>query len=111
QFSSEPVRPLSSPTGAVWTIVFIDVWQWTPFVILLVSLALEGQKKRLLDLASVDGLSSWASFRHVWAPLFFPTLGVAASFRTTDALKVFDIVQTATAGGPGGASEVLSFYA
>jgi multiple sugar transport system permease protein len=110
-FLSESARPLSSAFGAICTIVAIDIWQWTPLVILLVSLALERFKSRLGDLTTIDALSSRVSLRFVWGPLILPTIGVAALLRTIDSLKVFDIVQSATAGGPGGSSEVLSFYA
>lgn len=110
-FLNQPARPLSSAFGAVCTIVVIDIWQWTPLVVLLVSLALERFKKRLGDLTNVDALSPRVALRFVWGPLILPTIGVAALLRTIDALKVFDIVQSATAGGPGGSSEVLSFYA
>ncbi len=100
QILSEPIRPLSSSFGTICTITCIDIWQWTPFVVLLVSLALEGAKEKTADIARIDGLSPRTSFRYVWTPIILPTVGIVALFRTTDALKVFDIVQTATAGRP-----------
>lgn len=106
----QSARPLSTTTGAIATIVAVDVWQWTPLVILLLSMALEGHRTRLDDAVKVDRLSDRAALRHIWGPLVLPTLGIAAILRTIDTLKVFDIVQTTTAGGPGGASEVLSLY-
>lgn len=107
----QEIRPLSSPLGAVLTITAIDVWQWTPFVFLLVSFSLEQHKLRYGDLVAIDGLNRFPAARNVWMPLLLPSIGITVVFRTIDCIKVFDIVQTATAGGPGGASEVLSFYA
>lgn len=105
------VAPLSSPHDVVYAIVAIDVWQWTPFVLLLLSFALDTHRRRLRELVAVDGLSGATVNRRIWMPLVLPAFAIVMALRAVDALKVFDIVQTATAGGPGGASEVLSLYA
>lgn len=106
----EEVRPLSSPTGALTTIIAIDIWQWTPFVVLLVSIGLEAFKKRFAQLVVVDHLSPLIAFRYIWMPLLLPTVGIAALFRVVDCLRIFDIIQTATSGGPGASTESLSLF-
>lgn len=104
------IRTLSSPIGALVSIGVIDVWQWTPFVVLLISLAIESATNRVGPLVKIDELTVWASTRHVWVLLIYPTITLAALFRLIDCLRVFDVIQTATAGGPGAATEVLSLY-
>lgn len=103
-------QPLSSPVGAVLTITLIDIWQWTALTALLMSIALESAHGSVGQLAKVDGISGLTGIRHVWAPLILPTVTAVGMLRLVDCLRVFDIVQTATAGGPGGSSEVLSLY-
>jgi len=103
-------RPLSSPLGALLSIVAIDVWQWTPLVVLLVSLSLDEYRGRYGELTACDRLPTLAAARFVWIPLVLPSLGVATLLRTVDCVRAFDTIHLATAGGPGAATEVLSIY-
>jgi multiple sugar transport system permease protein len=92
------------------SIVLTDLWQWSPFVFLIVLAGLQAIPQQLLDAARVDGASRWQEFRHVIVPMIIPPLAVAVTFRFIDALKLFDIVYMLTAGGPGNATEVVSLY-
>jgi multiple sugar transport system permease protein len=102
--------PLSSANGAVTAVILVDVWQWTPFIAILISVAWEQASVRLLDQVEVDGLSGLAAFRFIWGPVLLPVIGVAMLFRLIDCLRIFDVVQVLTAGGPGNATETLSVF-
>lgn len=92
------------------SIIITDVWQWSPFVFLIVLAGLQAIPQSLLDAARVDGASGWQEFRMVIVPMIIPPLAVAVTFRFIDALKLFDIVYMLTAGGPGDATEVVALY-
>ncbi|NLF79422.1 MAG: sugar ABC transporter permease, partial [Chloroflexi bacterium] len=101
---------LGTPTMARISIVLTDVWQWSPFVFLIILSGLQAIPQYLLDAARVDGASGWQEFRHVIWPMLIPSVAVAVTFRFIDALKIFDIVYMLTAGGPGNATEVIALY-
>ncbi len=101
---------LGTTTTARISVILTDVWQWSPFVFLIVLAGLQGIPQHLLDAARVDGASGWQEFRHIILPMLVPPLAVAVTFRFIDALKVFDIVYMLTAGGPGNATDVVSLY-
>lgn len=101
---------LGTPTMARISVVLTDVWQWSPFVFLIVLSGLQAIPQHLLDAARVDGASGWQEFRHVIWPMIIPSVAVAVTFRFIDALKIFDIVYMLTAGGPGNATEVVALY-
>lgn len=95
----------------IFSIVLVDVWQWTPFVALVLLAALEGQDVELYEAATVDGASYANKLRYLALPLLAPFFITVALLRSIDALKVFDTVYVLTGGGPGTASEVITLYA
>lgn len=103
-------RPLSSSLGALVSLCAIDVWQWTPFVILVFSFAIEVSRLRFGELVHCDELSFFSGIVHIWLPQILPIIGLVTLFRLTDCLKAFDVAQTTTAGGPGAATETISLY-
>ncbi|MBD3183027.1 ABC transporter permease subunit [Candidatus Poribacteria bacterium] len=99
---------LTRPKAALFSLVIIDTWMWSPFMMLLSLAGLSAIPKYLYEAAEIDRASTWFKFRHITFPLVAPLLLIALLFRTMDAFKLFDLVYIATAGGPGSATETVS---
>jgi multiple sugar transport system permease protein len=91
-------------------LIVVDLWQFTPFVVLVVLAGLKSLPQEPYEAAVVDGATAWQRFRLITLPLLRPAILVAVVIRTLTALRIFDTVLIMTGGGPGSASEVLSFY-
>ncbi|MDF2826012.1 MAG: carbohydrate transporter rane protein 1, family [Mycobacterium sp.] len=98
------------PGKALYTMAFIDVWQWTPFMVLLLLAGLESIPKEPLDAARMDGATGLYVLRRVTLPLLAPVLVVAILLRSLDAMKVFEYVFATTRGGPGTETETLQYF-
>lgn len=98
------------PGNALFTLALMDVWQWTPFMVLLLLAGLESVPRQPLEAAKVDGASAWYAFRRVVLPLLTPVLTVAVLLRSLDALKVFEYVYATTRGGPGTETETIQYF-
>ena len=96
--------------GALWSVIAVDVWEWTPFVFLLISAALQSLPQESLEAARVDGASRWRVFFDIELPLLKPVLLLAAMLRGMDLIRIFDQVFILTQGGPGFATETISLY-
>jgi multiple sugar transport system permease protein len=94
---------------ALITLAFIDVWQWTPFMVLLLLAGLESIPKQPLEAARVDGANRFYIFRRVTLPMLAPILIVAILLRGLDALKVFEYVYATTRGGPGIETKTIQY--
>jgi len=101
---------LAHPFLALLSVVMVDVWQFTPFVAILVLSAIKGIPDTVLEAACMDGASPWQVFRHVILPMISPVLVIVIMIRMIDAFKVFDTVFVLTQGGPGNATEMLPNY-
>lgn len=97
------------PSLALLSMVAIDVWQWTPFMVLLLLAGLESLPKQPYEAARVDGASAWLTFRRITLPLLKPVIVVAVLLRALDAFKVFEYVFAITKGGPGTATETIQY--
>ena len=95
------------PRSRRWSVV--DIWHWTPFCFLLFLAGIELLPQDVYEAARIDGASIWQELRYVTLPLMLPTIVVTSAFRLMVAFKVFDEVYLLTGGGPGTATEVLSF--
>ncbi len=104
------VGVLNSNVGALVALILIDVWEWFPFVALMVVAGLQTIPKEPLEAASIDGASTFQSYRYVTLPMLAPVLGVAVLFRATEAIREFDKVFVLTGGGPGSATTVNDLY-
>jgi multiple sugar transport system permease protein len=104
---------LSGRTTALPTTIFIDIWQWTPMVVLILLAGLTSLSDEPDEAARIDGASSWQRFRHITLPLMMPTVIVAILLRAIDALKTFDILYATKGKGGGSFHEVetLNVYA
>lgn len=101
---------LSHPLWAKVVVVVADVWQWTPFVFLILLSGLASLPQEPYEAAQVDGASSWQTFWHVTLPQMRYILLVALLIRGLDLLKLFDVVMLSTRAGPGTATETISVY-
>ena len=97
--------------NALLTLALIDVWQWTPFMVLLLLAGLESIPKQPLEAARVDGAGALYIFRRITLPLLTPILSVAILIRSLDAMKVFEYVYATTRGGPGTETETIQYFA
>lgn len=95
---------------ALLSIAMIDVWQWTPFMMLMLLAGLESLPKEPFEAAYVEGASSWQVLTRITIPLLKPVIIVGVLIRSLDALKVFEYVYAITRGGPGTATETLQYY-
>jgi multiple sugar transport system permease protein len=102
---------LADPTLALWAIIIADVWEWFPFVMLMLLAALQMLPEDPLEAARLDGASRWQIFCYVRLPLLKPAVVVVVLFRLIDSVKAFPHIFIMTGGGPGVATEVTNYYA
>lgn len=100
----------ASPKLAMLSVIAVDVWQWTPFVFLVLLAGLQAIPQEPYEAALIDGSSRWQTFRHVTLPLLKPAILIVLLLRTMDLLRVFDQIFILTEGGPGFATETISLY-
>ncbi len=105
-----PQNWVYDPGTVIPTLILVEVWHWTPLVMLIVLGGLAGLPKEPYESALIDGANAWHMFRHITLPLVWPFIMVAIVIRTIDALKAFDTIFVITQGGPGTASETLNIY-
>ncbi|MCP1909713.1 multiple sugar transport system permease protein [Bradyrhizobium elkanii] len=102
---------ISDPNSAMFSLVLIDVWTYTPFFALIIFAGLQGINEEVKEAARVNGAKGWATFRHIELPLIAPYILIAAVFRLIESLNQFDIIFGTTQGGPGNSTSVLSVRA
>ena len=100
----------ASPKLAMLSVIAVDVWQWTPFVFLVLLAGLQAIPQEPYEAALIDGSSRWQTFWHVTLPLLKPSILIVLLLRTMDLLRVFDQIFILTEGGPGFATETISLY-
>ena len=101
---------LGDPTLAMLSIASVDVWQWTPFVYLVLFSGLQTVPRESIEAAQIDGANWWAQFRYIDFAYLRPLFVLILFFRLADVLRVFDHVFILTGGGPGTATQLLSLY-
>jgi multiple sugar transport system permease protein len=102
---------LEKPGWALFSIAIADVWETTPFVLIVASAGLANIQKELYEAARIDGANAWHSLMRITLPLLKKVLLVVIIIRGTDAFRVFDIIYALTGGGPGNSTLSLSIYA
>jgi multiple sugar transport system permease protein len=111
QFIGLPaVKWTTSAAVAPFTIIMVDVWEWTPFMFLALYAAFQALPLELYQAAAVDGATSWQMFIHITLPLITPVIVTISLIRAIDAFKLFELVFGITGGGPGSSTESLSYY-
>lgn len=95
---------------ALLSLVVADIWQWTPFMTILLLAGLQSLSQEVYEAAYVDGATSWQAFRDMTLPQMKPFIFLAVFLRFIDAFKLFDLVFVITHGGPGDVTESISYY-
>ena len=106
----EPPQILSTGNGAFWGLVFLDVWEWTPLLFLILLAGIQSMPVEPFEAARVDGAGAWRTFVDHTLPLLRPAILVAVTLRSIDALTTFDQVYVLTGGGPGTSTQLISIY-
>lgn len=104
----DPINWLGVPVNAYIAVIFWDIWQWTPFVALVLLAGLATVPPEIEEAATLETKRWWTILRHVQLPFLVPGLVAVLILRTADTLKLFDMVFTMTRGGPGSATEFIA---
>jgi multiple sugar transport system permease protein len=91
-------------------IIVAEVWQWTPFMFLLLLAALSNVDKSQLEAAALDGASYWRTFFRIVLPAIWPVMAIAILIRGLDLFRLFDVLWALTKGGPGTRTETISLF-
>jgi multiple sugar transport system permease protein len=111
-FSERPVVLLWTVRGTLpfWSIIIAEVWQWTPFMFIILMAAIANVDRDLMQAAALDGARRRQVFWHVILPAIRPVLIIAVLIRALDLFRIFDAVWQLTRGGPGTRTETLSTF-
>ncbi|MCB9453050.1 MAG: sugar ABC transporter permease [Anaerolineaceae bacterium] len=101
---------LGSTQLAMPSVIIFDIWQWTPFVALIVLAGLQSLPKEPFEAARLDNASTWRVLRTLTFPMLTPVLTLVFVLRAIDAVRLYDAVFSLTQGGPGQATEVVTYY-
>jgi len=111
-FAGEPMTVLwvIKPHLVYPAILLAEIWQWTPFMFLILLAALSNVDKNLTEAAEIDGASSWRIFWRIVMPAIWPVMAIAMLIRGLDLFRLFDVIWALTKGGPGTMTETISIY-
>lgn len=101
-----PIDWLGNPTIAFSTVMLVQIWEWTPFVALVLSASLSTVPKEVEEAATLETERWWPRFRAIQLPFLRPGITAALVFQTAFILKEFDMIYTIQKGGPGTSTEV-----
>lgn len=108
----DPSQPiLAQPSQALMAVLLADIWQWTPFMVLILLAGLRSLPKDPYEAAAIDGASNVQMFFKLTLPMMSKVIAVAVLIRGVDLFRIYDYVYVMTSGGPGTSTETLSFYA
>jgi len=108
EITGKSLSVLSSTTLALPALILVDIWEWTPFMFLILLAGIQSLPQEAFEAARVDGASPWNIFLHLTVPMLKPVIVVSLLIRALDAFTVFDQVFVLTQGGPGTATEVAT---
>jgi multiple sugar transport system permease protein len=106
----DAVNFLGDPKTAFWTVVLVDIWHQVSFMSILLLAGLAALPREPYEAARMDGASAIRTFIHITLPLMRPVIAVAVLLRLIFALKTFDIIYIMTKGGPGAATDLISYF-
>lgn len=111
-FTSEPVVLIWTIRGTLpfWSIIIAEVWQWTPFMFIILMAAISNVDRDQMNAAALDGARRPQIFWHVVLPAIRPVLVIALLIRALDLFRIFDAAWQLTRGGPGSRTETISIY-
>jgi multiple sugar transport system permease protein len=101
---------LGDSTWSMFSIILVDVWQWTPFVILVLLAGIDSLPRQPFEAAMIDGANVWQIFWHITFPLLKKFIVLVTLFRVMQSMRAYAKIQLMTEGGPGQATEVLNLY-
>jgi multiple sugar transport system permease protein len=99
-----------STTWALPAVIFVDLWQWTPFVVLILLSGMQSVPLEIIEAAELDGLNAWQHLRRILLPLIRPVVLVVLLIRLIDSIRSFDLIYVLTRGGPATATYLLSIH-
>jgi len=99
-----------SPKNSLLSLMIVDIWEWTPFITLILYAGLQSLPQEPYEAALVDGASFSQIFIYITLPLLRPMIIIAILLRSIDSLKIFDVVYGLTQGGPGNSTELMSLH-
>ncbi len=102
---------LSTSSTALAGVLVVEIWQWTPFMVLIFMAGLRALPPEPYEAAMIDGASAYQVFRRLTLPMMSKVIAVAILLRGIDLFRVFDYVFVMTSGGPGTATYSMSYYA
>lgn len=102
---------LANPKLALWGVMLADIWQWTPFMVLIFVAGLRALPRDPFESAMIDGASNWQMFYRLTLPMMGKVIAIAVLIRGIDLFRMFDYAYVMTSGGPGTATYTLSLYA
>ena len=109
-FGLEPVGWLTDKMRALSSIIIVDIWQWTPFAFLVMQAGLNSIPKEIFEASSIDGAGYFLNLRAVTLPILSSQILLVIMLRTIDTFRIFGKVYALTQGGPGNATETVSYY-
>lgn len=98
------------PYLALWAILIAEVWQWTPFMFVILLASLANVDRQQIEAAQIDGASRWLIFWRIVLPAIRPVLSIALLIRGLDLFRIFDAIWQLTRGGPGNKTETVSVF-
>jgi multiple sugar transport system permease protein len=110
-FGLVDVSWVTNPWGARLAVMVGDIWQWTPFIFIVLLAAIETLPHELVEAAVVDGANRWQVFRRITFPLILPATSTIVLIRLIEGFKIVDLPNVLTNGGPGTATESLTLHA
>ena len=109
-FDTSHLTWTNGESSALISVILVDVWEWTPFLFLLLSAGLQAIPTDPMEAARIDGASAFQIFRDITLPLLKPVIVLALLLRAMDLVRIFDQIFILTQGGPGTATETVSLY-
>lgn len=106
----EPFLWASSRQTAMLSMILVDVWQWTPFMFIIIFAGLKSLPKSPFESAAIDGAGPLTTFWQVTVPMLKPVIVIATLLRLLDAIRTYDTVYIVTRGGPDFATDLISVY-
>jgi len=108
--SLSPIRWLSDPFWAMFSVIMANIWRLTPFTVLIILAGLQVIDKNYYEAAYIDGANSWQTFIHITIPMIKPMMLVSIVYLSFASFNQFATIFSLTGGGPGDATEVLALY-
>ncbi len=109
-FNLPTIAWLVRPPWPFASILFAEIWQYTPFAMILLLAGLQSLPDTPFEAARVDGANKWQQIRYIAVPLLMPVISIVAILRIVDIFRIFDVVYIMTQGGPARTTDLLSTY-